>query len=136
MDETPDRQDGRPERGAGETQQPKRPQAGWVWATVVELALAVICGYASIKASSGGAPAPERASTCSEWSAKGDANKTIQAREMLTALRQQGGLGAPETATAQRFAAGLTRPCEASTGGSGLAQLAAALYLTERGTFG
>lgn len=111
-------------------------RAGRVWAVVAVLAVAAICGYVSIRANSDSAPAPARASTCDEWAGRGTANKTIQAREMLTALRQKDGLGAPETTTAQRFADGLTNVCASSASGARLSEIAATLYLTERGTFG
>lgn len=138
MDETPAQKVDGPVGEAAEKaqEQPKNSRSGWIWATVVVLALAGVCGFVSIKANSGSTPAPERALTCGEWSAEGEANKTIQAREMLTTLRQKDGLGAPETATAQRFAVGLTGLCESSADSAGLAQLAAGLYLTQRGTSG
>lgn len=119
-----------------EPEQKPASRAGWIWATVVVLALAALIGYVSIKANEGAEPTPARASTCGEWAAKGGANKVIQAREMLTAFRRQDGLGAPETAVAQQFADGLTGVCGSSQDGSRLSEIAAGLYITRRDTFG
>jgi hypothetical protein len=115
-----------------EDEEPRKSRGGTIWAVAVVLALAAVIGYVSIRANSGSKPSPARAATCAEWADKGSANKVIQAREMLTALRQQDGLGAPETPAAQQFANGLTSLCASSGDSARLAELAAGLYVTQR----
>lgn len=136
MDETPAQQvDGTAEQAVEEPSKTRSSRAQWVWATVAVLAVAGLLAYCSARANDTD-PAPARAATCAEWAAKGSANRVIQAREMLTALRQQDGLGAPETAVAQRFADALTGACGSSPDGARLSELAAGVYVTQRGAFG
>lgn len=133
MDETPAQQvDGTAEQAVEEPSNARGSRAGWVWATVVVLAAAGLLAYCSIRANSSD---PVRAVSCAEWATKSSADRADQARDMLTALRETDGLGAPEAAMVERFAAGITNVCMADPGWK-LSEVAAGLYVTERGAFG